>query len=195
MSNGCHPRANFWRVCILIQAFFSLPKALHQHRKRWETWSVRRGLLLLWIIFAWLTVVAVGVASSGEIRREFRVRSDVENSTTRIKRSGILIVPCSTRFAARGKLSADYLAQNGRCWYDLRKFREQHPEYKDLNSNQLFDRFCEHVGISMKLVFNPWATLMKVAGMAMGIPIAVLIVGWSLLWAYSGFRPVLSFPS
>ena len=150
---------------------------------------MRRGLFRLWIIFACLVMIAVGVASSSEIRREFRVANDVEKGKTRIKRSGILIVPCSPRFSARGKLSSDYSEQNGRCWYDMPKFKTQHPEYKDLTDNQLFDRFCEHAGISMALAFSPWATVMQAVGMAVGIPAAVLILGWSLLWAYSGFQP------
>jgi hypothetical protein len=133
-------------------------------------------------------MIAVGVASSGEVRREFRVTNDVASGKTRIKRSGILIVPCSPHLSARGKLSPDYSDQNGLCWYDIPKFRAQHAEYKNLNEDQLFDRFSEHAGMSIALVFNPWATVMQATGIAVGIPVAALILGWLLLWAHSGFR-------
>src|SRR5262245_42605145 len=34
---------------------------------------------------------------------------------------------------------------------------------------------------------NPWATLGVWAGIAFGIPLAVLVLGASLVWAFSGF--------
>jgi hypothetical protein len=34
---------------------------------------------------------------------------------------------------------------------------------------------------------NPWARVARVAGIAFGIPLAVLILGASLVWAFSGF--------
>jgi hypothetical protein len=146
---------------------------------------VQRGLFRLWIIFSCLFVIAVGVTSSGVIRRQFRIADEVEKGKTRIKRSGILILPCSSLRRA----SSDYWEQNGRCWYDTAKFRAQHTEYKDFNDDQLFDRFCEHAGITMALAFRPWATVMQAAGIAVGVPVAVLILGWSLLCAHAGFWP------
>lgn len=145
---------------------------------------MRRGLIRLWIISSCLFVIAVAVASGGVIRSQFRTADQVGKSKTRIKRSGILIVPCGSLRRA----SSDYSEQNGRCWYDMAKFRAQHTEYKDFNDDQLFDRFCEHAGITMALAFRPWATVMQAAGIAVGVPVAVLILGWSLLWARVGFR-------
>jgi hypothetical protein len=34
---------------------------------------------------------------------------------------------------------------------------------------------------------HPWESAGKVAGVAFGIPLVALLVGWSLLWAFSGF--------
>jgi hypothetical protein len=34
---------------------------------------------------------------------------------------------------------------------------------------------------------NPWASVGMVAGLAFSIPLAVLILGASLVWAFSGF--------
>jgi len=34
---------------------------------------------------------------------------------------------------------------------------------------------------------NPWVSVARAAGMALGIPLVVLILGASLVWAFSGF--------
>ena len=34
---------------------------------------------------------------------------------------------------------------------------------------------------------NPWASVATAAGVALGIPLVVLILGASLVWAFSGF--------
>jgi hypothetical protein len=147
--------------------------------------DVRRGLFRLWIIFACLFVIAVGAASSYAIRREFEKAGEAKTALTRIKRAGVLIVPCSVR----GKLAFDFSEQSNRCGYEIPKFRAQHPEYKDLNGDQLLDRLCQEAGINIKMPFRPWTRVMQAAGIGVGIPVAVLILGWALLWAYAGFRP------
>ena len=35
---------------------------------------------------------------------------------------------------------------------------------------------------------RPWVKLMETAGIAFGLPVAILALGWSLIWAFSGFR-------
>jgi len=145
--------------------------------------NLRRGLFGCWIIFAGLFVIAVGVASSFDIRREFEKAGEGKTALTRIKRAGVLTVPCSHR----GKPAFDF-SDNGRCGYDIPKFRAQHPEYKGLNEDQLLDRLCQEVRINIKTPFRPWTRVMEAAGIAVGIPVAVLILGWALLWAYAGFR-------
>jgi hypothetical protein len=86
--------------------------------------NIRRGLFRFWIIFACLFVIAVGVASSYSIRREFEKACEAKAILKRIEREGILIVPC----AVRGKRPFDVSQPNGRCGYDIAKFRAQHPE-------------------------------------------------------------------
>ena len=147
--------------------------------------NIRRGLFRFWIVFAGLFVIAVGVASSYPIRREFEKAGEAKAILTRIEREGILIVPCSHR----GKRPFDVRQPDGRCGYDIPKFRAQHPEYSGLGEDQLLDRLCDEAGINMKMPFSPWKRVIEAGGIAVGVPVAVLILGWASLWAFAGFRP------
>jgi hypothetical protein len=143
--------------------------------------NLRRGLFRLWIILACLFVITVGIASTGGIRDEFK------RASTTNKWGWALMVPvdCSE---ARGKLASDYSkAKDGLCWYEMPKFRTQYTEYKDLKDDQLSDRLYEKAGIPLTPI-RPWTKVMQAAGIALGVPVAVLILGWSLMWAFSGFR-------
>lgn len=103
--------------------------------------NLRRGLFRLWIIFACLFVIAVGIASTQGIRDEFR-KDSITN-----KWGWALMVPvdCSE---ARGKVSTDYSKEkDGLCWYEMSKFRAQYTEYKDLKDDQLSDRLYEKAGL------------------------------------------------
>jgi hypothetical protein len=146
--------------------------------------NIRRGLFRFWIVFACLFVIAVGVASSLPIRREFEKAGEAKTILRRIEREGILFVPCSHR----GKRPFDVL-QNGRCGYDIPKFKAQHPAYRDLDEDRVFDRLCDEAGINTKTPFSPWTKAMEAGGIAVGVPVVVLILGWASLWAYAGFRP------
>jgi hypothetical protein len=44
----------------------------------------------------------------------------------------------------------------------------------------------------MGLAPNPWARVGWVAGIALGVPLVVLILGASLVWAFSGFAATRS---
>jgi hypothetical protein len=41
----------------------------------------------------------------------------------------------------------------------------------------------------MKMPFRPWRKVIEAAGIAAGVPVVVLILGWASVWAYAGFRP------
>jgi hypothetical protein len=146
--------------------------------------NIRRGLFRFRIVLARLFVIAVGAASSYPIRREFEKAGEAKAILTRIERESILFVPCSVR----GKRPFDVLP-DGRCGYDISKFRAEHPEYRGLDEDQLVYRLCDEARINIKTPFRPWTKVMEAGGIAVGVPAAVLILGWASLWAYSGFRP------
>jgi hypothetical protein len=147
--------------------------------------NIRRGLFRFWIVFACLFVMAVVVASRYPISREFEKAGEAKTVLTRIEREGVLIVPCSHR----GKRPFDVMQTDGRCGYDIPKFKAQHPAYRDLDEGQVFDRLCDEAGINMRMPFRPWTKVMEAGGIAVGVPVVALILGWALLWAYAGFRP------
>ena len=147
--------------------------------------NIRRGLFRFWIVFSCLCVIAVGVRSSYPVRREFEKAGEAKANLARIEREGILIVPCSHR----GKRPFDVRQPNGRCGYEIPKFRAQHPEYRDLDEDQLLDRLCDEAGINIKTPFSPWRKVIEAGGTAVVVPVAVLILGWASLWAHAGFRP------
>jgi hypothetical protein len=147
--------------------------------------NIRRGLFRLWIVFACLFVIAVGVALSYPIRREFEKAGAAKAILIRIEREGILFAPCSVR----GRRPFDVLQPNGRCGYDISKFKAQHPEYRNLDEDELVYRLCDEAGINIKMPFSPWTKVIEAGGIAVGVPAVVLILGWASLWAYAGFRP------
>jgi len=64
--------------------------------------------------------------------------------------------------------------------------RRLYPEYKDLSDNVLMRKAYAVRGIAVPTP-NPWATLGMWVAIAFGIPLVVLILGSSLVWAFSGF--------
>lgn len=146
------------------------------------TMNIRRGLFRLWVIFAGLFVIGTGVVLSSEIREEFK-----KAAATREMSSFILDIPVDCAIA-RGKLSADYTNEIGRCWYELPKFRALYPEYKDLSDDRLSNLLYGKAGIPL-VTLRPWTKVIQAAGLAIGVPIAALLLGWSMIWAFSGFQP------
>jgi hypothetical protein len=64
-------------------------------------------------------------------------------------------------------------AANDDCWYTMSKFRPLYPEYNNLSDYELIRMLY---GIRVR----PWATLGIWASIAVGIPLAALIIGASL---------------
>jgi hypothetical protein len=69
----------------------------------------------------------------------------------------------------------------------MSKFRPLYPEYNDLSDNALKLKLYRAQGVPTTNIPNPWATLGVWAGIAFAIPLVVLILGASLVWAFSGF--------
>jgi hypothetical protein len=141
----------------------------------------RRGLFRLWIVGAALFVIAVASISYSDIKADFDV------------------------VAGKPEAGPSFLAV----------FRHRYPEYNDMNDAQLTDalykkfysdmpreQFDKKITKPLKPVTdpalnlfdlfnqpapNPWLRVGMVAGIAFGVPLVVLILGASLVWAFSGF--------
>jgi hypothetical protein len=151
----------------------------------------RRGLFRLWIVGTGLFVLAIAFVSYSEIKREFNA----------VGLSQFLLLPqlCGD---ARGVAGKDYTTKAGQspgpwdtytkpnffdnCWYEMSKFRPLYPEYNDVSDNELRRKLYADHGVEVQNP-NPWATLGVWAGIAFGIPLVVLVLGASLVWAFSGF--------
>jgi hypothetical protein len=151
----------------------------------------RRGLFRLWIVGSALFVIAVAFVSYGDIKREFNAAANAGPWGT----SDEVLVPqiCGD---ARGIAGTDYSIENrfeepdnvfDRCWYVMSKFRRLYPEYNNLTDKELTRKLYPGHGFPAPTEPNPWATVGMWAGIALGIPLAVLVLGSSLVWAFSGF--------
>ena len=158
----------------------------------------RRGLFRLWIVGSVLFVIAVAFVGYSEIKKEF----DETALQHYLEANTELLVPvlCGE---ARGVAGTDYTTQQDRdpgprdayakpnpfdnCWYSMSKFRPLYPEYKDLSDKELSSKLYASRGVPIRDLPNLWVTLGVWAGIAFGIPLVVLILGSSLVWAFSGF--------
>ena len=149
--------------------------------------NVRRGMFRLWAIGSVLFAIAVGAVSYSSITAEFR-NANTDWDTEAAKFGGYSLLPadCSK---ARGVAGTDYTysKNDALCWYKTEDFRRLYPEYKDLSDAVLSEKVYAKAGQPLRH-FHPWIKVMTTAGMAFSVPLAVLALGFSLFWAFAGFR-------
>ena len=69
------------------------------------------------------------------------------------------------------------------------KFRVLYPEYKDMDNEELSTKMYERIGRPNQIhPVRPWMTVLQVAGIALGVPLGLFVVGSALFWAGAGFR-------
>jgi len=149
----------------------------------------KRGLFRLWLVLSALFIIATAVVSFPDVKGEFD-KARLQAQAQAQQWPGELLVPvaCSD---ARGKGGEDYevppsWAGTNQCWYRVGKFRVLYPEYKDLSDKQLEDRLYEKAGMPRPHP-SPWTLLLKTLGIAIGVPLMILVIGAALLWSFAGF--------
>ena len=148
--------------------------------------NVRRGTFRFWLILSVLFVIAVVAISYSDIRIEFK-NANTDWNAIATKLGGTNLVPADCE-KARGTFGTDYTKDNdGVCWYEFTKFRLLYPEYKDVSDKELDRRLYEKAGQPL-VEFHPWTKLAEVASVAVGVPIAVLALGYAMFWAFAGFK-------
>ena len=151
--------------------------------------KIRQGMFRLWVVFSVLFVLVVGVVSYREIREEFHVSHiDYDAIAEKLGGEKLLPVDCGE---VRGVATADYSVSDGACWYKAEAFRRLYPEYKSLSGCGLEDALYARVGRPRKHP-RPWTKVAETAGVAFGVPLAVLTLACSLGWAFAGFRGSVS---
>ena len=148
--------------------------------------NIQRGTFRLWVVASMLFVIGVGAASYSGIRQEFKnANTDWDAEVKKYGGYSLLPTDCEK---ARGIAGTDYdnTRNDGLCWYRTEDFRRLYPEYKDVSSGALSERLYAKAGRPLKQV-HPWNMVMKTAGVAFGVPLAVLALGFSLFWDSPGF--------
>lgn len=147
--------------------------------------NIRQGLFRLWVVFSALFLLVVSVASYDGIREEFKIANTDYDAMAR-EAGGYTLLPADCGIA-RGNSGSDYSLDKGLCWYKTEDFRRLYPEYKDIGDRFLAEKLYAEAGQPHQHI-QPWKKVMEAAGIAFGLPLAVLVFGCSLLWALSGFR-------
>jgi hypothetical protein len=179
-------RANRGKVVVITEP----PDGRPQYNHRWRNMNVKKGTFRLWVVLSVFFVICVAVVSYSDIRIEFR-NANTDWNAIATQFGGTNLVPADCE-KARGTLERDYTRDaDGVCWYEFSKFRSLYPEYKDVSDKELDRRLYEKAGKPLA-EFHPWAKVSKTAGIAIGVPLGFLALGWSLFWAFAGFssKPV-----
>jgi hypothetical protein len=133
----------------------------------------------LWIVGSALFVLAVAFVSYSKVKKQF---DDLASTTHVLKvNEPAVALLCAD---AQGVVDVDYLITGDNCWYPMSTFRRLYREYNNLSENEI--RKLPAVR-AMAVADNPWVTVGVWTGIAFGIPLVVLVLGSSLVWAFSGF--------
>ena len=146
--------------------------------------NLRRGLFRLWIVGSALFVLAIAFVGYSEIKEQFTAVASMSKAEWPVQLAG---------------------------------FRQRYPQYNHLSDAQLMDAFYKKLysdltreefdkrmaaaksaidpenlaqlekAVADIRVPHPWATLGTWASIAFGIPLVVLALGSSVVWALSGF--------
>jgi hypothetical protein len=146
-----------------------------------------RGLFRLWLVGAVLYVVGIAFVAYPDVKNNF--------DTDKLDMIPVL---CGEK---RGKAGTDFTTKRGqepgprdenvdvafmdRCWYPISKMRALYPEFAKLSDPVLITKTYKATGIDPDK--KPWTTLFFWLGVALGVPLIILALGKSLLWAVAGF--------
>ena len=148
--------------------------------------NVRKGTFRIWTVLSVLFMIGVVAASYSDIHTEFR-NAYTDWNAEFAKYGGYSLVPADCE-KTRGTLGTDYTRNDdGLCWYEFSKFRLLYPEYKDVNDQELSKRLYAKAGKPI-VEFHPWIKVARTAGIALGVPVAFLLLGYALFWALAGFK-------
>jgi hypothetical protein len=79
------------------------------------------------------------------------------------------------------------LPSRRRCWYGMPKLRALCAEYKDISDDDLSKRLYAAAGTPVNEQPSPFQKALPLLGIGIGVPAAALILGCSIVWAFSGF--------
>jgi hypothetical protein len=172
---------------------------------RWN-WTVaearemnwRRGLFRAWLVGAVGFGVTVAALNYDQITNEFGQSKKASDWSSEVKpfdvsgpATPMVPTPCNK---ARGIKDVDYITFEGApgCWFQMPVFRRLYPEYSDIEESVLFHRLYELVpgslGPSGPRQATPWKSVAHLAGIAIGIPVAIMLAAIIGAWVLAGFK-------
>jgi len=144
----------------------------------------RRGLFRLWIVGTALFVIAIAFVSYSEIKAQFNYKPAASINQNLVDETYRRFYSDMPREQFDKKISDPKVI--ARLEVLTSKFDTSRPLSQWTDDELL----AYYAMLSMKeapAAPNPWATLGMWASIAFGIPLVVLVLGASLVWAFSGF--------
>jgi hypothetical protein len=147
----------------------------------------RRGLFRLWIVGTVLFVLSVAFVSYSEIKAEFDAIASIPKSAA----PSSILAQTRQLYPEYKDWNDDQLADAvyKRFYSDIPR-EEFNRRIATATGEQIADALARHKKsgtFDLPPPPNPWATLGMWASIAFGVPLAVLVLGASLVWAFSGF--------
>lgn len=156
--------------------------------------NIKRGLIRCWVLFAASSILFTAFFTFEDIRSEFRKLSFKQEMA-----EDTLLIPVAKEHVrgtpedCRADDPSNPFNDLIPCWYELPRFRELFPEYRDLSENDLVEKTYAKAGVkrtpSLGWPPRPWEALLEAAAFALGVPLSVLLAGAALYWAIAGFAP------
>ncbi|PST19506.1 hypothetical protein C7U61_13450 [Rhizobium sp. JAB6] len=155
--------------------------------------NIKRGLFRLWLVLSVIFAGLVFLITWSSMRAEFD-RAALTKYVANANAPVVVPVMCGE---ARGTANVDYTTEKRLakpnpydiCWYDIPKYRTFYPEDSALSDTDLSDRLHWQMNIPINHLKppHPWNNLARIVSLAFGFPLAVLLLGWWFMWAFSGF--------
>jgi hypothetical protein len=157
---------------------------------------VRRGFFRLWIVGTALFVFAIAFISYNEIKAQF----DAVPSKPEVTSS--FIAEFRQQYPEYNNLTDAQLLDTvyKKFYSDMPREEFEKQVSEEISASNKIVKFQgqvhefpadftdEEIATALKsTIKNPWASVGEAAAIAFGIPLAALILGGSLIWAFSGF--------
>jgi hypothetical protein len=154
----------------------------------------RRGLFRLWIVGTVPFAIAIAFISYREIKAEFDAVASKQEAASMLATDATHADWVHQRFYSdMPREQFDKRITAPKPITEPKVIAQLETIFRNIDTSRPFDEWTvdELRAYSLHRLIeptpNPWATLGMWASIAFGIPLAVLIIGASLVWAFSGF--------
>jgi hypothetical protein len=154
----------------------------------------RRGLFRLWIVGSALFVLAVAYVSYSAIKAQFDAPANKREAASMLAANGRFADWVHQRFYNdMPREQFDKKVTSPTPITEPKVIAQLEALFKKIDTSRPFDDWADDELLTAILhrfiepLPNPWMSLGRVAAFAFGIPLVVLVLASSLVWAFSGF--------